>query len=117
MEPKPYPNETIPIDEEILKKMLVSTRKDTASTDESVYWSSPDLKEIIRLRLLTDKGFPCWEVSYCYGMTHDGRRVSVRLPFNLLVRGSMWSDIKAYAKDDGVNVQELNIWNSISKLW
>jgi hypothetical protein len=28
----------------------------------------PDLVEITRLRLLSDAGFPYWDISYCYGL-------------------------------------------------
>ena len=37
-----------------------------------VYWDDPRLKRITRLRLLSDPGFPLWDVSYCYGVLHDG---------------------------------------------
>lgn len=38
-----------------------------------------DLVRIVRLRLLTDSGFPWWDISYCYGQLRDGRFVHVNL--------------------------------------
>lgn len=44
----------------------------------SVYWTEPGLK-IVRLRLISDPGFPVWDVSYCEGMI-AGELVDVRCP-------------------------------------
>ena len=46
---------------------------------DKVYWTEPGL-EITRLRLLSDPGFPAWDVSYCHGIL-NGRHVDVQLPF------------------------------------
>lgn len=35
--------------------------------------------KIIRLRLLTDPGFPFWDLSYCHGRLADGTIVPVQL--------------------------------------
>lgn len=37
------------------------------------------LVSIIRLRLVTDDDYPLWDVSYCYGLLTDGRKVRVWL--------------------------------------
>lgn len=37
------------------------------------------VKELVRLRLLTDRDFPWWEVSYCYGRLQTGELVRVYL--------------------------------------
>lgn len=39
----------------------------------------PDLVKVTRLRLLSDAGFPWWDVSYCYGELRDGTPVRVHL--------------------------------------
>lgn len=41
--------------------------------------TDPKLVKIVRLRLLTDAGFPWWDISYCYGQLADGTYVSVSL--------------------------------------
>jgi hypothetical protein len=57
-------------------------RHDQDGGIETVDWTEPGL-EITRLRLLSDPGFPAWDVSYCHGVL-DGRHVDVRLPFSQL---------------------------------
>lgn len=37
-------------------------------SDITVDWTSKRLKKITRLRLLSDPGFPMYDVSYCYGV-------------------------------------------------
>ena len=92
-----------------------------------VDWKDPLLAKIVRLRLLSDPGFPSWDVSYCYGVLKDGTKVTVQLPFNQIpkrwkgnsklgCRGNWWGAIKFYAKKDGVNLWNLKVWESISKL-
>jgi hypothetical protein len=46
-----------------------------------------DLVKITRLRLLTDAGYPWWDVSYCYGELRDGTPVLVNLPDMQLRKG------------------------------
>lgn len=41
----------------------------------------PALARIVRLRLISDPGFPYWDVSYCYGRLTDGTYVRVNLPW------------------------------------
>lgn len=49
---------------------------------ETVDWDVDGL-EITRLRLLSDPGFPFWDVSYCHGMLNG------RLPFSDLPKYKM----------------------------
>lgn len=86
-------------------------------------WDSPDLKRITRLRLLSDIGFPMWDVSYCHGINQKGERVAVYLPFDQLPRGktksgkgAMLSAIVWYAKKDKVYARGLGIFDAISTL-
>lgn len=53
---------------------------------ETVDWTTEGL-EITRLRLLSDPGFPAFDVSYCHGVL-DGRHVNVELPFSQLPKYS-----------------------------
>ena len=84
-------------------------------------WDDPDLARIERLRLLSDPGFPAWDVSYCYGRTHSGERVTVGLPFSQLPKGSrrnplMRRAIVAHARKAKVYAKGLGIFEAISTL-
>jgi hypothetical protein len=81
---------------------------------EQVPWNHKSLKQITRLRLISDPGFPMWDVSYCWGMLHDGTKVDVQLPFDQLPkRGRSLAIIEA-AKQDGVYARGLKIYEAIS---
>jgi len=83
----------------------------------AVDWSSSQLKRIIRMRFLSDPGFPFWDLSYCHGEMIDGSIVRVALPFYQLKKGrSIISQIIEYAKKDNVFAKGLGIFNAISTL-
>lgn len=70
---------------------------------ESVDWTEEGL-EITRLRLLSDPGFPAWDVSYCHGVL-DGKHVDVVLPFSQLpkynkggYKAALYNEAKATGK-------------------
>jgi hypothetical protein len=70
---------------------------------DTVDWTESGL-EITRLRLLSDPGFPAWDVSYCHGIL-KGRHVNVRLPFSQLpkygkggVKAALYDEAKATGK-------------------
>lgn len=70
---------------------------------DTVDWTEPGL-EITRLRLLSDPGFPLWDVSYCHGVL-KGRHVNVRLPFSQLpkygkggLKAALYDEAKATGK-------------------
>jgi hypothetical protein len=96
----------------------------THRIERTVDWTEPGLK-ILRLRLLSDPGFPMWDVSYCHGVL-DGEPVSVQLPFSQLKkkaahygRGydkSIMTQIVDYAKADGIFAKNLGIFDAISTL-
>lgn len=77
--------------------------------EDTVTWDDPDLARIFRLRLLSDPGYPMWDVSYCYGTLHDGRNVRVRLPFHQLSKRNLKGDIVRFAQEDGVFAKGLHI--------
>ena len=53
------------------------------------WYSHEDVAEVVRLRLLTDPGFPAWDVSYCWGRLEDGTPCNVYLPTNQLEKGRL----------------------------
>ena len=85
---------------------------------QTVYWADPNLAKVTRLRLLSDPGFPMWDVSYCYGELKDGTAVRVSLPFHQLPkgRGRVNGAIIAAAKRDGVFAKRLGIFDVVSTL-
>lgn len=95
-----------------------ATRKfiEDADTRFPVSWNDPCLKRIVRLRLISDPGFPYWDVSYCIGEMMDGTSVRVDLPFDQLPRRGFRGKIVEYAKKDGVYAQKLGIFDAISTL-
>ena len=88
----------------------------TENIEQHVSWKNPDLKRIIRLRLLTDRDFPFYDVSYCHGQLKDGSYVDVQLPFSQLPKRLYRKAIVDYAKRDKVFAKGLNIFDSISIL-
>lgn len=80
-----------------------------------VPWTEPGLR-VTRLRLLTDPGFPMWDVSYCHGQIGE-EPVEVELPFDQLPKRGLGRAIVEHAKRDGVHARELGVFDAISKLW
>ena len=107
-----YPNETNPIEES--RHHSPWLRGTDAIT---VGWTDRDLSRITRLRLLTEPGFPLYDVSYCWGGLHSGRKVEVRLPFDQLPRKNMRGAIIEAAKQDGVYASGLGVFDALSILW
>jgi hypothetical protein len=79
---------------------------------KSVPWDTPGLT-ITRLRLLSDPGFPLWDVSYCHGML-DGEPVVVVLPFSQLPKRGMKRALYGEAKKTGRFIKGL--FDAISTL-
>lgn len=84
------------------------------SKAEKVPWTTPGLK-VTRLRLLSDPGYPAWDVSYCHGEL-NGKPVNVELPFSDLPKRRMMGAIIAYAQKDGINAKRIGVFNAISTL-
>jgi hypothetical protein len=82
--------------------------------ERTVPWTTPGLT-ITRLRLLSDPGFPAWDVSYCHGKV-NGEPVEVSLPFNQLPKRGISRAIVAHAKHDGVFAKGIGILDCISTL-
>ncbi len=79
---------------------------------QTVDWTTDGL-EITRLRLLSDPGFPFFDVSYCHGVL-DGRHVNVRVPFSQLPKRNMKAVLYQEAKATGKFIKGL--FNSMSTL-
>lgn len=96
--------ETFPLPESELDKPCV----------KQVEWTAKGLR-ITRLRLLSDPGFPFWDVSYCWGML-DGEKVRVSLPFFQLPKRGLSRAIVQYAQRDGVYAKGIGILDAVSTL-
>lgn len=81
-----------------------------------VEWNDPQLKRVVRLRLLSDPGYGFWDVSYCVGEMKDGTPVRIDLPFNQLPRHGMRAAIVAHAIKDNVHAVRLGVLDAISTL-
>lgn len=80
----------------------------------SVAWTAEGLK-VTRLRLLSDPGYPFWDVSYCHG--EIGKElVRVDLPFNQLPKRGLMGVIVRCAKRDGVHAKDMGLLDAISML-
>jgi hypothetical protein len=88
----------------------------TQETIRTVRWTEPGLR-VTRLRLLSDPGFPLWDVSYCHGMIGT-EHVDVELPFSQLYKygTTISKQIVQHAIKDGVFAKRLGILDCISKL-
>jgi len=80
----------------------------------TVYWTHPGL-HITRLRLVSDPGFPAWDVSYCHGRVGN-EPVDVELPFSQLPKRGISRAIVAHAKRDNLYAKGLGILDNISTL-
>ena len=87
-----------------------------------VDWDTPNLK-VTRLRMVSDRGFPYWDISYCYGVL-DGKHVRVRLPFSQIPKpfapeAKAWGFGKGFiineAKRAGVFAKGLGILDCFSQ--
>lgn len=65
----------------------------------TVKLSDKSLVKILRLRLLTDPGYPHWEVSYCWGLLADGSKVCVDLGNDHIRKGKRGVPSRAHLVD------------------
>lgn len=81
-----------------------------------VDWTDADLAQITCLRLLSDPGYPYWDVSYVHGVLKDGRPCRVSVPFFQLSKRKWKSEIVEHARRDGVYAKGLGIFDNVSTL-
>lgn len=78
---------------------------------DTVDFTDHRLVEIIRLRLVTDPGFPMYDLSYCYGVLADGRYVRVDLPRFQFDKRNLTGDLIAMCREAGVYGKKLGLFN------
>lgn len=83
-------------------------------TPRRVPWTAAGLR-VTRLRLLSDPGYPYWDVSYCHGRIGK-EDVDVELPFSELPKRGMTRAIVDAAIRDKVYARGLGILDAISTL-
>lgn len=81
---------------------------------ETVWLDDSRLARVTRLRMLTDRDFPMWDVSYCWGVLKDGTQVRVNLPVTQFRKSSIKGDIIAMCKREGVYAKGLGLLDSVS---
>jgi hypothetical protein len=86
--------QTNPIDDRV-KEIRDSIEGDVSLED-------PELSRITRLRLISDPGFPMWDLSYCYGQLKDGTNVRVHLPWGQFSKRTLRKDLVEMCKSCGV---------------
>ena len=40
-------------------------------------WNDKNLKVVTRLRFVSSAGYPCWDISYCFGIDTNKNKVRV----------------------------------------
>lgn len=105
--------------DESLDSAGIAELRESVDHSETVQWNDPDLKRILRMRLIgCSREYPFWDVSYCYGEMKDGSRVRVDLPEYRLNRN--WkAHLIALAKIDRVFAKGLGILDEdvVSRLY
>lgn len=88
--------------------------KDFPVNAPTISWTTKGLR-ITRLRLVSDPGFPVWDVSYCHGEL-NGEPVRVRLPFDQLPKRAVSKTIIEHAVRESVYAKGTGIFEAISTL-
>lgn len=105
--------------EESLDSAGIKELSDSVDHSETVYWNDPELKRVLRLRLIgCSREYPFWDVSYCYGELKNGTRVRVNLPVHQI--SQKWkAHLIEMAKQDGVFAKGLGILDEdvVSRLY
>lgn len=83
---------------------LVNAQAEVNKVDftQNVWLNDLNLVRIIRIRLISDSGFPVWDLSYCWGEMRDGSRVHVKFGRNQFRKKNLKGDLIAEAKRMGV---------------
>jgi hypothetical protein len=86
-------------------------QQESMGITKHVYWTDKNLSCVTRLRLLSDPGFPFWDVSYCQGRLKTGELVEVGLPFDQLPKRGLFRELVKMAKHDKVYAKGLGLLN------
>lgn len=79
--------------------------------EEHVTLGDPRLERITRLRLLTEPGFPYYDISYVYGVLKDGRHCRIDGAPMHLSRKAPKRDLIEWAKEEGAYAKGLGLLN------
>ena len=72
-------------------------------TDQYTLWDVQQAGgKISRLRLLSDRGCPFWDISYCHATLPDGRIVPVQVTSGTIWKKSIKGSLIKWAKLEGV---------------
>ncbi len=98
---------------------LVNAQAEVNKVDysQNVWLNDPQLARIIRIRLISDPGFPFWDMSYAWGEMKDGSRVRVNFPKSQFGKRTLKAELIAMAKHERVYAKGLGMLddNVISK--
>jgi hypothetical protein len=96
----------------------IRATRDAIDYDNPVWLDDTRLARITRLRLVSDPGFPMWDLSYCYGELKDGTPVYVNLPQHQFSKRNLKGDLIAMCKELKVYAKGLGLLDDsvISKL-
>ena len=99
--------------------LTVEQKLHQQSANEVVDLADKRLARITRLRLVTDRDFPMWDLSYCYGTLKDGSAVRVRLPQSQFPKQGLNQSLVEMCKAVNVYGKGLGIFDPevISKLY
>lgn len=98
--------------DELPDELRPTYRGGKARYEKTVVVTDPGLDRIIRLRLLSERSYPVWDVSYCWGQMKDGTLVRVSLPGLFIERSpriSIAAQIVEYAKREGFSAKRLGL--------
>lgn len=93
-------------------------RSEMDKAERTVGLSDPALARIFRLRLVSDPGFPFWDLSYCFGRLKDGTVVRVQLPEYQFPKRELNAALIRMCREAGVYGKALGIFDPevVSKL-
>lgn len=77
--------------------------------DIHVTLGSPEVARVVRLRLLTDPGYPFFDISYCYVLLKDGRYARLSDTPMSLPRKGLKGALIQWAREEGVNAKALGL--------
>jgi len=76
---------------------------------EHVSLGDPRLERIVRLRLLTEPGYPCYDISYVYGVLKDGSHCRIDGAPMSIGRRTAKRDLIDWAKEEGAYAKGLGL--------
>lgn len=81
---------------------------------ESVRLGDSRLERVVRLRLLTEPGYPYFDISYIYGVLKDGTHVRIDVHPGCLGRKTIKRDLITWAREEGAYAKGLGLLDDSS---